>query len=201
MSYAAKYLQSRGQVCTIYRHKSLTMQGLVVDAPKSYISMKRSTKAVRNLAVREGLWEGLILASSELASGEIFSIADDSFIVQTVSLDHASGELAWFAAKANAFLVHKRQEEWTDGKGNIFHKWLTLNGSVPAFGEVVTYQLRQVDPGLLDNTRYLFQVSKKLETQLLDRFVYQEESYQVNSIDDAALPGVVRIQLGIDVRP
>lgn len=191
MSYAAKYLKAHGQLCTIER----------TPAIQSYISMKRSTRAVRDLGSREGYWEGLILADSNLESGEVFSVGNDKFIVQTVTPYAASGELVWFAAKANAFLTHQRYVEVVDSNGNITQTWETLAENIPAFGEVVTYELRQRDPGLLDSTRYIFQIQKNLGVELLDRFVHLGENYQVNSIDDIALAGIARIQLGSDVRP
>jgi len=64
--------------------------------------------------------------------------------------------------------------------------------------------LRQYDMGLLPQTRYIFQVPKILGIVELDRIVYgtgDNNKYQVESIDDIALQGVVRIQLSKDMRP
>jgi hypothetical protein len=163
--------------------------------------MKRSTRAVRDLGARDAYFEGLILASSGLQSGEAFTVGGETFLVHTVHADHASDELSWYGAKANVFVTHKRHTETVDAYGNIIQTWTTLAVDVPAFGEVVTYAMRQADPGLLEGTRYLLQLAKSMNVQLLDRFVYQGGNYQVNSINDIGLPGIALIQLGVDTRP
>ncbi len=194
MSYAGKFLKAHGQDCTINRNPAVT----------SKVSIKRSTRSSRDLGVREGYWEGLILASALLKSGEIVTIGADDYLTQSVNLDPESGEHAFFAAKCNAVLQHKRYIEDFDENNNIIKTWKTINGDVSAYGEIVTYRLRQEDPGLLDSTKYVFQVPKALGFVLLDRIIYGEGSnnkYQIDSIDDVALHGVVRLQLKADTRP
>jgi hypothetical protein len=192
MSYAAKYLQSRGQQCTILRTPTTA---------QSYVSLKRSSKSTSSPGSREAFWEGLILASSVLVSGEVFQIGSDKYLTQSANSDPASGELALFAAKTNATLTHQRYVETVDGSGNIVQEWQTINADVPAFGQIVTAELRQADPGLLDSARYLFQAAKSLGVQKMDRMVYNGANCQVDSVDDVALAGVVRLQLGADTRP
>lgn len=46
-----------------------------------------------------------------------------------------------------------------------------FNAAVDVYGEIVTYRLRQEDPGLLDSTKYVFQVPKSMAAELLDRIV------------------------------
>lgn len=191
MSYAAKHLQSRGQQCTILR----------TPAVQSCVSLKRSSKSTFSPGNREAFWEGLILASSALASGEVFQIGSDKYLTQSANTDPASGELALFAAKTNATLTHQRYTETVDDYGNITQAWTMLNADVPAFGQIVTAELRQADPGLLDSARYLFQAAKSLGIQKMDRMIYNGANYQVDSVDDVALAGVVRLQLGVDARP
>ncbi len=190
MSYAAKFLKSKGQDCIINRATPVNTK----------VSIKRSTNASRDLGAREGYWQGLILADVNLQSGEVITIGDDKYLVQTVTFDYASGECAFFAAKCNAVLQHKRYEEDTKN-GNIIREWDTLNSDVYSYGEIVTYRLRQEDPGLLDSTKYVFQVPKSLGVKLLDRFVFNDENYQVVSIDDIGLSGVARVQATADTRP
>lgn len=190
MSYAAKFLKSKGQDCIINRATPINTK----------VSIKRSTNASRDLGSREGYWQGLILADANLQSGEIITIGNNMYLVQTVTFDAASGECAFFAAKCNAVLQHKRYEEDTKN-GNIIREWDTLNSDVYSYGEIVTYRLRQEDPGLLDSTKYVFQVPKSLGVKLLDRFVFNDENYQVVSIDDIGLGGVARVQAAADIRP
>ena len=193
MSYAGKNLKARGQTCTINRTPVAT----------SKVSIKRSTKSSRDLGSREAYWEGLILADALLQSGEVLTIGVDKYLVQSVNADPASGEHALFAAKSNASLTHKRETETLDENNNPIKVWATIygDGEVIAYGEIVTYQLRQFDPGLLEQTRYIFQVPKSIGALELDRIVYNGDNYQVVSIDDVALKGIDRIQLAVDLRP
>jgi len=191
MSYAAKYLQACGQTCSILR----------TPAVQFYVSLKRASRGVANPGTREAYWEGLILAASNLASGEVFQIGSDKYLTLSTRTDPATGELVVLAAKTNATLTHQWYVETVDEYGNITQEWQTINADVPAFGQIVTAALRQQDPGLLDNARYVFQVAKSLGIQAMDRIVYSGANYQVESPDDVALPGVVRLQLGVDTRP
>jgi hypothetical protein len=191
MSYAGKFLNANGQDCTINRTPAAT----------SKVSIKRSTRSSRDLGSREAYWEGLILADALLQSGEVLTIDADNYLVQSVNYDPASVEHAFFAAKSNALLQHKRETETLDEYNNPIKIWSTINADVVAYGEIVTYSLRQFDPGLLEQTRYIFQVPKSIGTLELDRIVYNDNNYQVVSIDDVALKGVYRLQLAVDLRP
>ena len=191
MSYAAKYLQAHGQACTILR-----------DVPvQSYASLKRSTRATRDPGARDAYWEGLILAESLLASGEVIQIGGTLYLVQSVDSDPASSELAFFAAKVNASLTLSRRVESVDENGNIIVVWQQIAANIPGFIQVVTAALRQQDPGLLSNTVYMAQVAKANNVQILDRLTFNSKNYQVDAIDEVGLPGVVRVQLSSDERP
>lgn len=191
MSYAEKYLKAHGQDCTIKR----------IPVVSSKVSIKRSTKSSRDLGSREAYWEGLILADSLLQSGEVLTIRSENYLVQSTNYDHASGEYSLFAAKSNATLIHKRETETLDENNNPVKVWSPINPEVVAYGEIVTSQLRQFDPGLLEQTRYIFQVPKSIGVLELDRIDYNGDNYQVASIDDVALKGIDRIQLAVDLRP
>lgn len=190
MTYAKKFLMSRGQECIINRPTPVP----------SKVSIKRSTKASRDLGIREGYWEGLILADSNLKSGEIITIRDNKYLVQSTNYDPASMECAFFSAKCNATIQHKRYVEDVDANYNPIQEWKTINPDVACYGEIITSRMREVETGLEDNAVYIFQVPKSLGVALLDRFVY-DKNYQVVSIDDIGLEGVARVQLGMDNRP
>jgi hypothetical protein len=190
VSRGEKFLKAKGLDCTIKRTPIVT----------SKVSIKRSTRASRDLGVREGYWEGLILLDASLASGEVMTIGTDDYLVQSTNFDPASSATAFFAAKSNATLQHMRISEYAVG-GNVVQAWVSMNANVKAFGEIVTYRLRQEDPGLLDQTRYIFQVPKSISAMELDRIVYNGDNYKVVSIDDVALKGIDRLQLGFDERP
>lgn len=191
MSYAGKYLMSHGENAIINRTPQVNTK----------VSIKRSTRSSRDLGVREGYWEGLIPLIDSLQSGEILSIRDSKFLVQSTNYDPASEETAFFSAKCNAVLQHKRKEETTDDDGHLIQTWKPINTDVPSYGEIITYRLRQEDPGLLDSTKYTFQLSKSLGIMMLDRLVFNGTNYQVSSIDDIGMDGVVRVQAESDLRP
>lgn len=194
MSYHGNYLKARGQDCTILRPTPV----------QTKVSIKRSTRASRDLGTREAYWEGTVLAEADLQSGETVEILGNKYLVQSTNLDPESGETAFFAAKCNAIIQHQRYDDDAAGGGNIIRTWQTLHADIPAYGEIITYRLRQEDPGLLDSTKYTFQVPNALGVILLDRFVYGEgrdNKYKVSSIDEIGMAGVSRIQLESDTRP
>lgn len=190
MTYASKFLKSRGQDCIVERTVPINTK----------VSIRRSTKASRDLGIREGYWEGLILADSNLRSGEIITIRDTKYLIQSTNYDPASMECAFFSAKCNATIQHKRYVEDVDENFNSIQEWKTINPDVACYGEIITSRMREVETGLEDNAVYIFQVPKSLGVALLDRFVY-DKNYQVVSIDDIGLEGVARVQLGMDNRP
>lgn len=194
MSYAEKFLKSRGQDCVINRPTPVNTK----------VSIKRSTKASRDLGIREGYWEGLTLADSNLESGEIITIRENKYLIQSANYDPASTQTAFFSAKCNATIQHKRYVEAVDENFNTIQEWQHVNpdkSNIACYGEVVTSRLRQEEPGLLDNTIYIFQVPKTLGVMMLDRFIHSGKNYEVVSIDDIGLEGVARVQLGMDNRP
>jgi len=186
---AGRFLIAHGQECTVGS-----------PAVSSNVSMKRSSRNSTNPGTRDAMWEGLILGTSGLVSGDIMTVGVDRYLVQSVTSDAASGELAWFGAKSNTELHHYRYIETLDSSNNIVQSWSPLAVSVAAFGQIVTAELRQFDPGLLDSSKYVFWVPSSLGLQELDRLVMGGSNYQVDAVDDVMLPGVLRLQCGSDVR-
>lgn len=194
MSYTGKFLKSKGQDCIVLRNPPINTK----------VSIRRSTKASMNIGIREGFWEGLVLEDAVLKSGEFIKIRDITFLVQTTSYDPQSTETAFFAAKCNATIRHQRYADGVDENFNLIQEWQDVNPDmvyIPSYGEIVTYRMRQEDPGLLDGTKYTFQVPKSLGVLELDRISYNDKAYQVVSIDDVGLSGVYRVQLAQDTRP
>jgi hypothetical protein len=188
--YMSSYLKAHGQDCTIQR----------IPPVETKVSLQRATKAVRIYGAREAHWQGLILSDANLQSGEVFTANNMTFLTQSVAFDPAAGEPMWFAVLVNTYLIHKREEEGHDEQWNPVVCWQTINGSVPAFGEIVNYLLRQQDPGLLEGTQYIFQVAKEMGFQNMDRIIYAGNNYKVESVDDVAMEGIVRLQASQDTR-
>ncbi len=161
---------------------------------------KRSSKSVSNPGTRDAMWEGLVLTTSSLVGGEVMNVGVDRYLVMSVTSDVASGELAWYGAKSNTTLEQQRYVESLDANNNIVQSWSPLAVSVAAYGQIVTAELRQFDPGLLDSSKYVFWVPSSLGVQELDRLVMGGSNYQVDAVDDVMLDGVDRLQCGTDVR-
>ena len=191
MRYATKFLKSKGV-------KAIISRTIPVE---TRVSLMRSTRAIREYGAREAHWEGLILKEHNLQSGELVIIGDSKYIAQAISLDEAIGELSWYAVRVNAELKHQKLEDSLDDDFNIVRKWETINEDLPAYGEIVTAQMRIRDPGLLQHTRYIFQVQKMSGIEMLDRIVFEGNNYRVDAINNIGLEGVVRIQLSEDSRP
>lgn len=186
MSYVGKFLMAAGRPCTILRATPVN----------SYASLRRAS---RSTVRGEAYWEGLILADTNLTSGDILQIGSDKFLIHYTYA--SSGELAWFGAKANAAVSVYRYAEFADENGNLIQNWQLAAENVPAYGEVVTAALRAQDPGLLPNTRLLLQVPKSVGVQVMDRIVLDGKNYQLDSLDDVMLQGIARLQLSEDLRP
>jgi hypothetical protein len=179
---------TRGEKVTIQRTPSVT----------SYVTRKRVSNS-SDPSTRDAVWQGFILSTSSLVSGELFTIGGDYFLAQTVEPD-TSGELLWYAVKTNSNVTHQRYTETANDRGDITQSWVTLNANVKAWGQIVTAKLRAEDPGLLDGAKYIFQAQKSLGITEMDRIVYANTNYRVESVDDIAMAGVVRVQLSVDTR-
>lgn len=194
MNYAEKFLMSKGQDCVIERTPFVNTK----------VSIKRSTKASMNIGIRAGYWEGIIPLKAKLLSGETITIPNEfettKYLVQHTNYDPASMQIAFFCAKCNVIMTHKRIFKDVDENYNPILEWKTINTDVHCYGEIVNQKIRQEMPGLLEGTIYLFQVPKSLGIVELDRIVYNDKNYQVVSIDDIELDGVYQIQLAKDVR-
>jgi hypothetical protein len=159
--------------------------------------MQERTRRSGDPSTRDGDWRGTILADSVLVSGDLFDVGGDTYLTQSVT--PYGDYLEWNAVKCTTTVVLWRFVESVNDAGDITHTWTPL-ASTPSWGQIVTAHLRLADPGLLDAARYVFQVPKSLGVAVLDRIVYGDKNYRVESIDDVAMAGVVRLQLGEDNR-
>lgn len=195
MSYAKKFVKSEGETAVIER----------IPLVSTKVSIKRSTRSSRDLAVREAYWEGILPIEDNLQSGEYITIRGDKCLVQNTNFDKESFETAFFVTKCNCIVHHQREfETGIDEWNNIIREWRDVNPEftdIPSYCTIITYRMRQEDPGLLDSTKYVFQLPKQLDVQLLDRITYNNEKLRVDSIDDVGLSGVISIQVTSDLRP
>lgn len=198
MSYAEKFIMSKGQDCTIHRNPIV----------ETKVSKKRSTKASRDLGIREGYWEGLVPAEIDLLSGEIITIKDNKrsakYLIQSTNYDPQSMQTAFFSAKCNIIMRHMRFIDDVDDDYNPIQEWKDVdpdNVNIDCYGEAINQRLRQENPGLLENTIYILQIPKILGVEKLDRIRFHNTNYQAVSIDDVGMSGILQVQLGQDYRP
>lgn len=193
-TYAERFIKSRGENAVIKRTPPINTK----------VSIKRSTRSARDLGQREAYWEGIIPIEHGLKSGEYITIRGSKHLVQSVNFDKECLEMAFFATKCNCTVKHQREvETGVDQWNQIIKEWRNVNSSfcdIPSYCENVTYRMRQEDPGLLNTTKYTFQLPKSLNIQLLDRIVYNNEKLRVDSINDLGLVGVIIVQVTDDVR-
>lgn len=190
MGYAEAMLKRYGQDCTILGDPEVATKVL-----------KKRHGSGTDPSRRDSTYRGVVLATSSLVSGKVMSIAGQSYLMQSVMPDPVYPDaLSFFAVKCNTEVTLQRYTETADVDGNRTPSWPSL-GMSPAWAQVVTARMRQEDPGLLDNARYLVEVPTSLGVRELDRIVLGGSNYKVESIDDVAMPGVVRVQLSIDTRP
>ncbi|GEM_PF-1340555 len=192
VSYAENYIKAYGTPCKILR-----------DTPtQTFVSMKAIARSTTDLAARESYFEGLIPADANLISGDIIEIGTNDYIIESVMDDFAFGEKVFYAVKSNMILGLKKPIKSVDANKNIVINWLSANSNIIAYVEVANYRLRQTTVGLLDQTLYIAQLPKTYPVDLLDRIIFSSDNskYQIDSIDNIGLKGVVRIQLSEDKR-
>jgi len=192
-SYAENYLKAYGTPCTILRAVPI----------QSFVSMRNATRAIIDLAARESYFEGLILTDAGLVSGDIIRVGNNDYIIQSVIDDFTFGEKFFYAVKSNMTLTLKKPVKNVDANKNVIVSWQPVNSNITAYVEVVNYRLRQSNAGLLEQTLYIAQLPKLYSIELLYRIVFNSNNkkYQVESIDDVGLQGIVQIQLSADRRP
>jgi hypothetical protein len=144
------------------------------------------------------MWWGYVLATSGMASGDIWQEDDEYYLIQSAN-PHECGELEWFGLQCNADVTLQREVEDVNPNGDLTKTW-TAVGLSKGWIQVVTAKLRLTDPGLVDGAKYTLQVPKSLGAQVLDRIVYNSHNYRVESVDDVAMDGVVKLQLSEDYR-
>ena len=189
-TYTAKFLKSAGQPCIILRTVPY----------ETKISMRRSTRAIRDYGARESHFEVTALREASIRSGELIETYGDRYLVQTAMHDHATGEAMLFMVKTNAKVNLYRLTEGTDENRNIVRTWPPIAEEVDAYGEIATAELRNRDPGLLETTRYTFQLSTDHDIRMFDRVEFSGESYRVDAVNDIGMAGVARIQVSLDRR-
>ena len=190
MVYAKKYLKSIGIPATIIREEEVATK----------VSIVRATSTISDVSAREAYWEGMSLREDNIISGEYLMAYKSIFLVQTVQEDFTSMQDSLFLVKCNTKLDIERFTEALDEEMNIIKDWIEIDKNIHSYINIVTAKARQEDPGLLENTRYVAQIPVKSGIELQDRVIHKNKNYEVVSIDDIGMQGVIRVQLSIDLR-
>lgn len=195
MDYSARFLKRRGQPCIITTRQPPAESKCIV-AP--------SSKSGFRITERHNYMDGLILADSNLVPGETVSVFGEEILVFSSDTDPVSGQIKFMGAKVNVHLEWQRETTSVDKDYNVITVWESVSADIPAFGQVVTAYLRQEDPGLLENTKWLFHIPDIYDVKVMDRVVfdagYGTVSCQVDHIDSLILEGVIRLQCSDDKR-
>jgi hypothetical protein len=168
-------------------------------AVDSLCVLSHSTKSGMSFANRTDYWDGLIPSSVGVASGEVVSVVGKEVLVMSV-VDELRGVTSFMGVKSNASLDWNRQTTSVDANYNVITVWETVSAGIPAYGQLVTAQLRQEDPGLLPSTKYLFYLPASYGLQRMDRVVMNAANCQVDDLDGIILDGILRLQCSEDTR-
>lgn len=183
-----------GQICAILpRTPAVTSKCVLTPA----------TKSGRWIADRTDYWDGLIPSDVAINSGEVVetvSATNNRSIIVMSIIDDMRGVTHFLGARANLSLDWRQQSTSVDENFNVVTTWPLVSADVSAFGELVTAQLRQEDPGLLSTTKYLIFVPATYNVRAMDRVVFSAISCQVDSLDNIILDGIVRLQCSDDTR-
>jgi hypothetical protein len=190
MSYMNSFLKTYGQDCTIAR---------IPDAD-IHILMKRTTKAINDLATHDSYFDGIVEGDNKPISGDILTVDGNKYIVQSVIKDYRFAGYSIFIVKTNSVITYKDKTPCLDSNNNVTYSWESKYSNIDVFMLIITGQMRIYDIGLLESTRYLCQIPKSYTIQKMGRVVYNGENYQIVSIDDSGLEGVNNIQLAADIR-
>lgn len=191
MDYSTRFLQRRGQDCTVATR----------DPPEeSKCQIAPSSKSGFRVTDRHNFWEGIILSGTGLVAGDVVNVGSTDFLVFSVYNDPVAGVDKFMGAQRNLDIGWFRQTASTDANYNVITTWATVSADIPCFGQTVTAFLRQDDPGLLEDTKWLFHVPNVYNIQKMDRVVFGVVSCQVDYIDTLILDGIIRLQCSDDKR-
>lgn len=189
MKYTDRFIRRKGDACTITSRTPAVASTCIV-AP--------ATKGGWRIADRHDYWDGMIPVSAGLGAGEVISVSDKEILVMTTAAN--SGVTFFMGTRTNADLDWQHPTPSTDVNYNVITTWPTVSASVPTFGQLVTAQLRQEDPGLLQTTKYLFLIPSTYKIPVMDRVIFNSVSCQVDALDDIILDGILRLQCSVDTR-
>lgn len=195
MDYSTRFLKRHGEDCTIITRDPVVTSKCIVSP---------SSKSGFRITDRHHYLDGLMLPDANLVPGEVVSVSGKEILVFSADNDPVSGQTKFMGAKTNIRVEWQRQEEVIDDDYNVTKQWVTVSADIPAFGQVVTAYLRQEDPGLLENTKWLFHVPDIYDIKQMERVVFDTGhgavSCQVDHIDGLILDGVIRLQCSDDTR-
>ena len=183
-------INQNGEVCSVSSRAPAVASKCVIYP---------STKSGRNFSDRTDYWDGLIPSSVGIATGEVVSVTGKNIIVMSITGD-ARGITSFLGVRSNVDLNWQHPTPSVDAKNNVITTYPTVSADVPAFGQLVTAQLRQEDPGLLPSTKYLFLIPAAYGVERMDRAVMNTVSCQVDDLDNIIMEGIIRLQCSEDTR-
>lgn len=195
MDYGTRFLKRRGQDCSITTR---------MPAATSKCIIAPSSKSGFRITERHNFWDGIILDDSNLVAGEVVNVSGKDILVFSADSDPVSGQIKFMGAQKNLDIDWYRPTPSVDANYNVMTTWPAISIDIPCFGQTVTAYLRQEDPGLLENTKWLFHVPNIYDFKVMDRVVFDAGqgavSCQVDHVDSLILDGIIRLQCSDDKR-
>lgn len=148
----------------------------------------------------ESYRDGLIVATSEMASGYTFEISGSTYLVTTASLS-SKGVISFQSVKTNTTLSLKRLQKTYDAYGNITGQaWVEIASGIRAYVEPTFQRMFQEDPGMVPRQTFQSTLQASNDVQLLDRVTFSGANYQVDAINSVSSPGNKIIDVSLDTR-
>ena len=140
-----------------------------------------------------------LLLESNLATGEIVTTADESFLCVVSRKEVVAGQEISIVAHGlmcNATLSVIQFVETYDDDGNVTGSTpTTVIDAIPCRADKVNSRMRQEDPGLLSTTTMKVYAKHNSALKQLDKATIVEKNYQVDEIDLLEVPGGMVLQL------
>lgn len=185
---AVNHIKDFGQACTI-------------NGTTPSFCILRNIGTRTDLKYVESFREGLILADSNFASGDILEVGSDKFIGITAKIDQATGQIHCQVVKTNTSLTIQRYEKTYDDYGNVTGEaWNDIVTDVPAYAGTEFQRLQLEDPGLVQNKIMQVIIQGSNDVQSLDRLIFAGENWQVDNIDVLTSPGNKVLDVSKDTR-
>lgn len=185
---------------------------VITSRPTPYPTTAIVGTSVRKTSIRlgdiENFLRGNFVPSDNLQNGEVILHVPtgEQYITLGIYKEVINNEYVADICnmlRVNSTYTAQRLQETADQFGNITKTPIILNQDTPAYTEVVTEEMRQTDPGLLESCEFKLYTTNK-EIKLYDQILITTDGWtremQVVSVTYSMLHGINVLQLATDIR-